>query len=77
MHQELIDELLRFSLKNRLLFDYRFDEENGKYLFTFHDQAQTWGYRYQVTKEELDLCNGQSVYFAHKIIDTIRRRKIA
>ena len=73
-HQELIDELLRFAREHNLRLDYCFDDKNKLYRFVFQNQAQTWGFCREYSKELLDLFNGPTVYFAYDIIDTLRRK---
>lgn len=72
MYQELIDELLKFTMENDLCFDYYFDDELKIYYFRFQDQAQTWAYCREVTQEQLDLFNGPIVCYALDIIETLR-----
>jgi hypothetical protein len=76
MHEEMIDELTRFARENKLQFHYWFDEETSNYYFTFYNQDRTWGYRREISEEQLDLFNGSTVYFAYDIINTIRRTDI-
>lgn len=74
MHQELIDELLRFALSHNLRFDYHLDEKESLYHFIFQNQNQTWIYIREITTEQLDLFNGPTVYFAYDIINTLQRK---
>lgn len=74
MHQELIDELLHFSARNGLRFDYDFDEKRKIYYFKFQNQERTWGYCRELTEELLDLFAGPTVYFAYEIINDLKSK---
>ena len=74
MHQELIDELLRFTLEHNLRFDYYLDDETKMYRFIFQNQERTWAFCREYSQAQLDLFNGPTVYFAYDIIDTLKNK---
>lgn len=74
MHQELIEELTQFTLDNKLLFNYWFDEKRNDYYFTFQDQEKTWGYRRVVSADQLDCSQVPAAYLANNIITTLKEK---
>lgn len=74
MHQELVDELLRFAVDHKLLLICDFDEKRKVHRFGFQDREQTWLYTREFAQEQLDLCNVPTVYFAQELIETLKRK---
>lgn len=73
MHQELIDELLKFSREHDLYFISDFDDTRKVYRFAFQNRARTCAYWREISQQQLDLFNGSTVYFANGIINDIQK----
>ena len=74
MHEELIRELLSFASRNDLRFEYNFNEEIGVYFFKFQNQERWWGYRREISKEQLDSFSSSTVLIANDIIESLKKK---